>query len=674
MERRAMNDRILILGIDGMDPRATKHYLEEGKLPNIKKMLERGAANEKLEMIGGHPTGTPPMWTTLATGAYSNVHGITCFKLPSNEGLEYTEYAFDSRRCKAEQLWNVFAENDMKTLVFHWPGSSWPPSSECENLHVIDGTQPTGINAGVGIISGGFMARASRKYEKLLFKPKGDVTGYAPCALSDLDEDIKNPEDEHPLMQKISKVVMLNKEEGTDGFALNAKYDYSDSPIKDATGWINAPEDALEFTILMSGGLVRRPALMVKNEGGKYDTVLVYKSKKDEIPFVTLKKNGPMIHDIIDVDFRGNNKFDTVKSMRILEMEDDGSYVRIYVSGAMKINENRFFSPSRLYQEIAEYAGHPCETPMFYGQDDKDLFDCMLPMWDHYCEWQSKAIHRLIEKENYQVVFSHLHNVDDQMHIIVRSLKDRETSRYTSIGTAEYMEKVYIQTDEYVGSFLHYIDEGWTIFLISDHGLVCPYVGRNTDFGDVNGINVGLMEKLGFTVMIKDENGNDTHEIDWSKTVAVASRANNIYINLKSKYEHGIVEDKDQYRVEEEIMTALYGYRDPKSGMRVISLALRNKDAVLLGYGGPDCGEICAWVAEGYNDDHFDGITTCYGENYTSLQPILIAAGKGIKEKCRTSRIIRQVDFAPTVAIIGGVRMPKQCEGAPIYQILQETF
>ena len=51
----------------------------------------------------------------------------------------------------------------------------------------------------------------------------------------------------------------------------------------------------------------------------------------------------------------------------------------------------------------------------------------------------------------------------------------------------------------------------------------------------------------------------------------------------------------------------------------------------------------------------------------------LHAAGKGINPGL-TKRVIRQVDFAPTVAVIGGVRMPRECEGAPIYQILEKNY
>ena len=39
-----------------------------------------------------------------------------------------------------------------------------------------------------------------------------------------------------------------------------------------------------------------------------------------------------------------------------------------------------------------------------------------------------------------------------------------------------------------------------------------------------------------------------------------------------------------------------------------------------------------------------------------------------------TDRVIRQVDVTPTIATLAGVRMPAQCEGAPIYQILDWEF
>lgn len=182
------------------------------------------------------------------------------------------------------------------------------------------------------------------------------------------------------------------------------------------------------------------------------------------------------------------------------------------------------------------------------------------------------------------------------------------------------------------------------------------------------------MEELGFTTLKKDEHGQELREIDWTKTKAIAIRENDIYINVKGRDPYGIVEPEDQYEVEEEVMTALYGYKHPETGKRVVALALRNKDAAVLGLGGPECGDIIYFTAEGYNYDHADGLSTTYGLYETSLSPIFIGAGPGFKEGFRTKRVLRQVDVAPTMAVIGGVRMPNECEGAPMYSILSESY
>ena len=80
------------------------------------------------------------------------------------------------------------------------------------------------------------------------------------------------------------------------------------------------------------------------------------------------------------------------------------------------------------------------------------------------------------------------------------------------------------------------------------------------------------------------------------------------------------------------------------------------------------------WLAEGYNLDHGDSLSTTKGVGGSSVSPIFVMAGPGIKENFRTDRVIRQVDVAPTVAYLGGVRMPRECEGSIIYQILEKEF
>ena len=70
--------------------------------------------------------------------------------------------------------------------------------------------------------------------------------------------------------------------------------------------------------------------------------------------------------------------------------------------------------------------------------------------------------------------------------------------------------------------------------------------------------------------------------------------------------------------------------------------------------------------------DHGDSLSTFVGLNHTSVSPIFVAAGKGIKAGYTTTRYIREVDVAPTIAWLLDMRMPHECEGAPVYQIFNE--
>ena len=153
-----------------------------------------------------------------------------------------------------------------------------------------------------------------------------------------------------------------------------------------------------------------------------------------------------------------------------------------------------------------------------------------------------------------------------------------------------------------------------------------------------------------------------------------------LFRSLKGRNKHvvdgveidGLVDPADQYELEEKIMTDLYSLKSPITGKRVVSLAVRNKDAVHFGLGGPECGDIIYFLAEGYNQHHGDSLSTFEGEEETSVSPIFIAGGPGFKTGYRTDRIIRQIDVAPTISAIMGVRMPAQCEGAPVYQIFDK--
>ena len=92
-----LSEKVMVLGIDGLDPRYTARMVKEGKMPAFKELIERGSAREDLMCLGGCAPVTPPGWATLSTGAYSYTHGICQFFGFSAEKMDKKYYQLDSR-------------------------------------------------------------------------------------------------------------------------------------------------------------------------------------------------------------------------------------------------------------------------------------------------------------------------------------------------------------------------------------------------------------------------------------------------------------------------------------------------------------------------------------------------------------------------------------------------
>ena len=58
MKREVLSEKLMVIGVDGLDPKLTLKYMAEGIMPNTKKLIEAGACREDLIMLGGHPNGS----------------------------------------------------------------------------------------------------------------------------------------------------------------------------------------------------------------------------------------------------------------------------------------------------------------------------------------------------------------------------------------------------------------------------------------------------------------------------------------------------------------------------------------------------------------------------------------------------------------------------------------
>src|SRR6185295_14492021 len=74
-ERKAPN-KVFVMGFDGMDPNLARKFMDEGKLPNLKKLSEEGTF---ATLATTQPSESPTAWSSFATGVNPGKHNIYDF-------------------------------------------------------------------------------------------------------------------------------------------------------------------------------------------------------------------------------------------------------------------------------------------------------------------------------------------------------------------------------------------------------------------------------------------------------------------------------------------------------------------------------------------------------------------------------------------------------------------
>ncbi len=72
----ALVKRVVVLGLDGMDPGLLLRYMQEGRLPNFQRLADQGVFRP---LDTSNPSMSPVAWSTFATGVDASRHGIFDF-------------------------------------------------------------------------------------------------------------------------------------------------------------------------------------------------------------------------------------------------------------------------------------------------------------------------------------------------------------------------------------------------------------------------------------------------------------------------------------------------------------------------------------------------------------------------------------------------------------------
>ena len=68
--------RVIVLGVDGMDPVLMQRFMTEGRMPNCRRLIEQGSFSP---LATSNPPQSPVAWSNFISGTNPGGHGIFDF-------------------------------------------------------------------------------------------------------------------------------------------------------------------------------------------------------------------------------------------------------------------------------------------------------------------------------------------------------------------------------------------------------------------------------------------------------------------------------------------------------------------------------------------------------------------------------------------------------------------
>lgn len=139
-EKVAGPGRVLCIGLDGATFDLIRPWIEQGRLPTLRKLIEEGAHSNLTSVI---PPLSPQAWSSFMTGVNPGKHGLFGFKYQKRNAYDFE---FSNNSCiKAKTLWKLMGELGKRSIIVNVP-FTYPPE-EINGIMVSGlGTPGTGVD------------------------------------------------------------------------------------------------------------------------------------------------------------------------------------------------------------------------------------------------------------------------------------------------------------------------------------------------------------------------------------------------------------------------------------------------------------------------------------------------------------------------------------------------
>jgi predicted AlkP superfamily phosphohydrolase/phosphomutase len=519
----ARERKVIVLGLDGLDPDYIARLMGEGKLPNMSRLKSLGGFRALGSSV---PPQSPVAWATFITGADPGVHGIYDFiqrdpetylpylSIARTEAPERTlsvgQWKLPLSQGKVELLrrgrafWDILGEQGVPASVYRVP-TNFPPND-------------TGAKQLAGLGAPDLRGTYGEFSYYTDAPPKGaeQITGGAvyPVTLSDGRARVRLIGPENTL-----------REDGPDSAA-------------DLDIWVDRDHKLAKIAVQGHEVLLR--------QGEWSDWVAVRFEMLPHVKHVT-----------------GICRF---------YLKEAAPHLKLYVT---PINVD----PMDPALPIAAPAGFAPELASRFGrfytqgfpQDVKALRQDILDDGEYlqqsgFAFGEARRMYESVLNEFRRgLLFYYFSITDRTQHMFWRTMDPRHPA-HDARAAREYgsvIEDCYRTSDELVGQALEACDDETTLVVMSDHGFAPYYRSFN--------LNTWLAEN-GFLVGagLRDPEASIFSNADWLDTAAYGIGFNSLYLNLQGREPYGRVGTGERETLARHLADELRRVRDPETGERVI--------------------------------------------------------------------------------------------------------
>jgi predicted AlkP superfamily phosphohydrolase/phosphomutase len=504
---RAAGKRMIVLGIDGMDPVFVETHFAD--LPNLNHLRQQGAFRRLATTI---PPQSPVAWSSVITGMDPGGHGIFDFvhrnpatRMPVSSMAETTEptrslaigpYLIPLsgggvRSLRAGRaFWQVLAEHGVRSTVIRMPANFPPAECEADSL------------AGMGT---------------------PDMTGSF-GTFSFYTDDPAEKREKVPGGQIVRAALRNGRAElAISGPPNQMRRDHQATSVE-LTVSVDPTEQAARFETQ------GRQFLLQQGEWSEW-----VRAEYSLIPHVN-----------------------SVRGIFRVYLQQAHPYLRIYVSPVNVDPEDPALpiSTPRDYSRTLAGAVGP-----FYTQGIAEETSAFRAGILSKAEFLTQS--RKVLADNLKMFRYELDRFQDGLFFYYFSSVDQNSHMLWGRYDSDLLE-IYRDVDRAIGQAAAKAGTGTPLLIISDHGFA-PFnraVHLNSFLMREGFLTLDDPSKTGDEELF-------TH-VDWSKTLAYAIGLNGVYVNLEGRESGGVVPEADKRQVLDRLARRLTEFKDPETGEKVV--------------------------------------------------------------------------------------------------------